>query len=105
MTPSQEKYLKQRLDQVIQEKTRDLVSRMTAEEREAEFAAGRYNIIKDGFYGRYEVVFPRDQELQANYEEVRKKLCTEKTKILDQVMLGGQADLEKMFEDLKNIKV
>lgn len=104
MTPSQEKYLKQRLDQIINEKTRDLVSRMTVEEREVEFAAGRYNITK-GSYGGYEVVFPRDQELQENYEATRKKLYIEKNKILDQVMLGGQADLEKMFEDLKNIKV
>lgn len=104
MNPSQEKYLKTRLEQIIKDKTCDLVWHLTAEERDAEFAAGRYEIVRDS-YGGYIVIFPREKELRKNCEEAKKKLADEKYKILDQVMLGGQTDLEKMFEDFKALKV
>lgn len=104
LTTSQEKYLKQRLDQIINDKTSGLTSYMSLAERDAEFLAGNYLVERD-LHGGYRIVFPKDQELSERYKQARSKLQSHKNKILDQVLLGSQVNVEELFQELKNMEV
>jgi len=102
MTPSKEKYLKQRLNEIIQQKLSETPNQLTREEREKEFAKGNFVIISDPYSERYRVVFPADQELKENYDKIYKILQKEKVKILDKIVFGQNDDLSDLFSNLAN---
>lgn len=88
MTPAQQKYLRERLNQIVSERISKLPSKgLTAENKRDLFEEGNCEVYEQ--HGCYYVRFPEDDEKKTVYETAYRAIQKEKQQLLDHIMLSG----------------
>lgn len=101
MTPAQQKYLKERISQITNDKIRKLADRRKYQLSEAELdelvSTNQYKVVKDGFRG-FHVIFPKQDALAKEYNDLQKEIREESKILMDKVMLSdlSQATLDAL---------
>lgn len=88
MTPAQQKYLRERLNQIASERISKLPPKgLSKEDKERLFADKDYDVYEQ--HGSYYVRFEEDLSKQKAYQQAYNEIQKEKTQLLDQIMLSG----------------
>lgn len=101
MNQSQIKHLKHRLSEIRNQKMNKVRDQLwsTSQERETEFANGRYEI--EGQNGDYKLVYPRLVDKQMKAKEKQTLIENEYQRLMDEVILG---DAQEALEALNNFR-
>lgn len=89
MTPTTQKYLKERLNQIARKRLDEgFVTPLEEREKRQLFAEGRFEVVEE--FGNYRVYFEGERERRESYKEHCNKITAEKIALMDEIMLSGE---------------